>query len=237
MTFNTDKNIKAGKQGPAFFNGPDFSIEKDLLYQGTRLIAGVDEAGRGSLAGPIAVGLVIYDDEFINNPAQEILESVRDSKKMTPLQREKTSVLIQKYAVYSNVSLVPPKIIDKNNINFATKLALIKLLEGIVHIRPDLRLDMVILDGIFDFQVSVPCISIKKGDNRSISIASAGILAKVTRDRIMERFDRIYPNYGFRKNKGYGTEKHREVLEKEGYCPIHRKSYEPVRSIILKERG
>lgn len=236
MTDKTDKNKKAGNKNPAFFNGPDFNIEKDLFSKGS-LIAGVDEAGRGCLAGPLAVGLVMYTEDFIQNPSREILQSVRDSKKMTPLQREKASGIIKRHALYAQVFMVSPHIIDKININCATELALIRLIEGISFNRPELRPDMVILDGVFSFRVPVPCISIKKGDNRSISIASAGILAKVTRDGIMDRFDSIYPQYGFIKNKGYGTAYHRTVIEKEGYCPIHRKSYEPVRSMIIKESG
>lgn len=214
----------------AFFDSPSFDIEKEFVKSGHRLIAGVDEAGRGCLAGPLALGLVIYHESMFKRNHEDIMNIVNDSKKMTPRQRQRAFALIKSTCLFADVIMVSHQTVDTLNINRATEFALNKLLRGIP-VKPDI----VLLDGNFSFSVPVPCVSVKKGDARSLSIASASVLAKVTRDGIMETFDGIYPGFGFARNKGYGTLQHREAIKKMGYCTIHRKSYEPVKSICMEE--
>ena len=213
----------------AFFDRPTFHMERELITGGRRLIAGVDEAGRGSLAGPLALGLVIYHESTISGGHEEIAHHINDSKKMTPRQREKACALIKNESFFSDVIMVSHKIIDTLNVNRATEYALNMLLS-----RMTVKPDLVLLDGTFTFSVPVPCFPVKKGDTCSLSIASAAVLAKVTRDAVMETFDGMYPGFGFARNKGYGTLQHREAIKTRGYCAIHRRSYEPVKSICME---
>jgi ribonuclease HII len=216
---------------PAFFIAPNFRIEKGLLRDGHRLIAGVDEAGRGALAGPLCVGLVIYDASFI--AAHEgSLPGIDDSKKLTHRKRLAGLDLIREHALLATSILVPHPVIDRLNINGATKFALSRLLEGIP-VEPDI----VIMDGNFSFDLPVPVRSIPKGDAQSIAIASASIVAKVRRDGVMDRFDPLYPEYHFMKNKGYGTALHMRAIAECGITPIHRMTYEPVKSIAQGSDG
>ncbi len=208
-------------------NQTSFEIENDLLAEGYKVIAGVDEAGRGALAGPLAVGLVIYRESFISNPSQEILKNIRDSKKLSPSKRIEALELIKEHSEYAAHTFISHRIIDRLNINLATEFAIKKLLKKIP-VRPDL----LILDGNFSFNLGIPHISIIKGDSKSTSIASASIMAKVKRDKLIEKFDLIYPGYLFKKNKGYGTVEHRKAIQETGPSPIHRKTYEPLRSLL-----
>lgn len=207
-----------------------FEIEKKLLAEGYKIIAGIDEAGRGALAGPLAVGLVIYDKSFIQNPTEEILLRIRDSKELSPQKRNKALKLIVKESIYVKTALIPYQIIDRLNINRATEYAVKLLLE-----KASPRPDVIIMDGNFKFNVGIPFIPIIKGDSKSISIASGSIAAKVKRDSIMDKYELIYPGYSFIKNKGYGTSAHREAITKLGPCQIHRKTYEPVKSMVKYE--
>lgn len=216
---------KAGEES-AFSHGPTFSIEKVLLEDGFSLIAGVDEVGRGALAGPLCVGMVIYGASLIRSAGGSI-PGINDSKKLSPRQRAAGLEIIEALALCTSSILVSHRTVDRLNINGATEFALNRLMSGI-SIRPD----VILLDGNFSFHSAVPVRSILKGDAKSISIASASIVAKVHRDTIMERFDGIYPGYSFRSNKGYGTARHLEALAGLGLSPIHRRSYEPARSII-----
>jgi ribonuclease HII len=204
-----------------------FEIEKKLLADGYKIIAGIDEAGRGSLAGPLAVGLVIFDKSFIENPTKEILSYVRDSKELSPLKRNKALTFIERESVCTRTALIPHYVIDRININRATEYA-VKLLLGTVSPRPDI----IIMDGNFKFDLGIPYLPVVKGDSKSISIASGSIAAKVKRDGIMDKYELIYPGYFFKKNKGYGTVGHREAIARLGPCLIHRKTYEPVKSMI-----
>ncbi len=207
---------------------PDFSIEAEYFSKGYRYIAGVDEAGRGSLAGPLSIGLVIYDSSLFFNPPEDISFLINDSKKLSHKKRTEALTHINSYALEKCYTFIPHPVIDKYNINIATMIGIEKLL-NMASISPDL----IIMDGNFKFQLDIPFISILKGDNLSLSIASASIVAKVNRDAIMDRLDLKFPNYGFSSNKGYGTKKHIESIEKWGISPVHRMTYEPVKSIFL----
>ena len=224
QSFINDKNAD---NISAFLLSPSFEIENNLIKEGYKIIAGIDEAGRGSLAGPLAVGLTIYSSKFINNPSTEILNCINDSKKLNSKKRELALELINKYSMNSYVSYASHKIIDKININRATEYSILKLLDKI----PE-KPDILILDGNFSFNLGVPVISVKSGDSKSISIASASIVAKVKRDQIMEKLNCIYPEYGFKYNKGYGTKHHIEKIKNTGISFIHRKSYEPARTLL-----
>jgi len=219
---------KAGDES-AFLHYPTFAIEKKLLEEGISLIAGVDEVGRGALAGPLCLGIVIYQASLIASTEGPI-PGINDSKKLTPRKRKSSLELIRATALHASSVLVSHRTVDRLNINGATEFALNRLI-GSIPIKPDI----IILDGNFSFQAPVPIRSILKGDAQSISIASASIVAKVRRDTIMERFDEMYPGYHFDSNKGYGTGKHLEALAARGLSPIHRRSYEPARSMVTPE--
>jgi ribonuclease HII len=210
---------------------PDFLIEKELHAEGYRLIAGIDEAGRGALAGPLSLGMVIYNPSIYADTPDDIQNYITDSKKLTPKKRMDALSLIKNYSfLYSSV-FVPHTVIDSTNINKATEIGIHKLLAK-SHIKPD----VIIMDGNFRFKFDIPFISVIKGDNRSITIASASITAKVYRDIIMEKMDNKYPGYGFSCNKGYGTRNHMESLMDKGISEVHRKSYEPVKSMIKGQK-
>jgi ribonuclease HII len=208
-------------------NGPSFEIEAGLFAQGYRFIAGVDEAGRGALAGPLAVALTIYDASLYDIPLDDELVHINDSKKISPKRRQILREIIQKRAlavVYHEISVHD---IDRYNINGATYKGVQKLIEN-CPVKPD----CIIMDGNFSFDFAIPFIPVIKGDNLSISIASASIEAKVVRDRTMDELEKNCSGYGFSIHKGYGTQFHRDAIEKKGPTEIHRKSYEPVKSIL-----
>ena len=173
-------------------------------------IAGVDEAGRGPLAGPVVAACCIL-------PLDCMIDGINDSKKLSEPKREKLYCEITASAVFK-VSVIPQEVIDEINILRATKRAMAECIEN-MPVKPEL----VLIDAV-DVKVSVPIKSIIKGDAQSYNIAAASIIAKVTRDRLMRDYDNLYPQYGFAKNKGYGTKEHIEALKKCGPCPLHRKS-------------
>lgn len=182
-------------------------------YQMCTYICGIDEAGRGPLAGPVAAGAVILPREC------EILY-LNDSKKLSEKRREELFLEIKEKAISYAVGLSNAQRIDEINILQATYEAMHKAISQL-SVVPDVLLnDAVIIPGI-----SIPQVKIIKGDAKSVSIAAASILAKVTRDHIMMDYDAQYPEYGFAKHKGYGTEAHIEALKKHGPCPIHRKTF------------
>lgn len=174
-------------------------------------IAGVDEAGRGPLAGPVVAACCIL-------PLDCMIEGINDSKKLSEAKREKLYCEITASAVFK-VSVIPQEVIDEINILRATKRAMAECIEN-MPVKPEL----VLIDAV-DVKVSVPIKSIIKGDAQSYNIAAASIIAKVTRDRLMRDYDNLYPQYGFAKNKGYGTKEHIKALKKFGPCPLHRKSF------------
>ncbi len=191
-----------------------FDYENKYLAQGCKLIAGIDEAGRGPLAGPVAVAIVIMPLD-----KDSIIEGVNDSKKLSEKKRELLFEQIKERALAYHVELVDEATIDAINILNATKLGMLTCLEKI-----NPKPDMTLIDAV-KLSTEYPTESIIKGDALSYVIACASILAKVTRDRLMLELDEKYPEYGFKKHKGYGTKPHIEALKKFGKCPIHRDSF------------
>lgn len=193
--------------------------DRDFLNQGFRSLAGVDEAGRGPLAGPVVASAVIVRDFSFS-------VSVDDSKKMTPRSREAAyEEILEKCSV--GIAVVEHDVIDRINILQASlqamEEAVMKL--GVIP-------DGVLIDGNKTPRLPFRQFPIVDGDAKSFSIACASVVAKVTRDRMMDYYDEIYPNYGFKKHKGYGTAQHVTALKKHGPCRIHRKTFEPVKSLL-----
>ena len=194
------------------------SYERELHQKGNeagpvRFIAGVDEVGRGPLAGPVVTAAVILPEDF-NIPG------VTDSKKLSEKRREELFEVIKENALAWNIGLRDHEVIDEINILNATKEAMKDAVDGL-SIRPD----HVLVDALTIPGVDIPQTGIIKGDANSVSIAAASILAKVTRDRMMVEYHHLYPDYAFDRNKGYGTKAHYEGLDRAGACPIHRKSF------------
>jgi len=192
-----DYEIKAGKKG-------------------YRLIAGVDEAGRGPLAGPVVAAAVVL-------PADAILQGLDDSKKLSPTRREELFPKIQTQAVVYGVAVVNPEVIDKINILQAALLAMQQAVEQLQPVP-----DLLLIDGNQKTASSIEQWAIVKGDSKSLSIAAASVLAKVTRDHIMQDYHHLYPQYEFARHKGYGTKLHRDLIAEHGPCPIHRSTFKGV---------
>jgi ribonuclease HII len=205
---------------------PNLDEEDKLKSQGYELIAGIDEVGRGALAGPVVAGAVI-----LPHPVKlSWLGLVRDSKELNSKKRESLFDLISKEAVAVGIGIVPPQVIDSINILKATKLAMMQAVEKLPKQPSFLIIDRVTLS-----QCPIPQRGITRGDKLCLSIACASIVAKVTRDRIMKEFDIMYPGYGFAQHKGYGTGSHLSCLRKLGPSPIHRLYFAPVRNIITSQ--
>ena len=188
-------------------------IENGLYSKGFKLIAGVDEAGRGPLAGPVCAAAVIL-------PQGARIEGVNDSKKLTEKKREALFDIICNTAVAYAIEFVSPTVIDEINIRQATSLAMHNAVQNL-----DRKTDYIIIDGNDGIPFDTPYEYIIKGDARSQTIAAASILAKVSRDRLMRELDREYPEYGFAKHKGYGTKAHMEAIQKYGVSEVHRKTF------------
>jgi len=202
---------------------PNFDQEDKLKLQGYELIAGIDEAGRGALAGPVVAGAVILPHP-VSLPWFKL---VRDSKEISPKKREFLFNLISKEAVAVGTGVVLPQVIDAINIFKATQLAMKQAIEKLPKQPQFLLIDRLTLP-----QCPIPQLGITRGDKSCLSIACASIVAKVTRDHIMEELDRVYPGYGLAKHKGYGTKEHISCLQQLGHSPIHRLSFAPVRTVI-----
>ena len=191
------------------------NYEKDLYGNGINFIAGIDEVGRGPLVGPVVAAAVILPEGFYN-------KDINDSKKLSEKKRNELYEVIKNNAISIGIGIVSNKRIDEINIYEATKEAM-KLAIDNLSVKPEyLLIDAMKLD------VDIPSISIIKGDAKSESIAAASIIAKVTRDKMMYELDKIYPMYDFANNKGYGTKKHIEAIQKYGIISEHRKSFKPV---------
>ena len=189
-------------------------IEKDLYVKGFENICGIDEAGRGPLAGPVVVAGVIM-------PEDSMIEFVNDSKKVTEKRREKLYDLIKEEAISYSIAVIDQDVIDDVNILNATKKGVTEVVDGL-----DIKPDLILVDALTHINTrGIPYEPLVKGDSRCYNIAAASILAKVTRDRIMRQWDEIYPQYGFLSNKGYGTAKHIAAIKEYGLCPIHRISF------------
>ncbi len=189
-------------------------IEKELYEKGFKNICGIDEAGRGPLAGPVVVAGVIM-------PENSMIEGVNDSKKVSEKKREKLYDLILEEAISYSVAIIGQEEIDEINILNATKKGVTEVVEGL-KIKPDL----ILVDALEHINTKgIPYEPIIKGDAKCYNIAAASIIAKVTRDRIMREWDEIYPQYGFISHKGYGTAKHMAAIREYGLTPIHRKTF------------
>ena len=190
-----------------------FDYENKYKSLGYKLIAGMDEAGRGPLAGPVACAAVIM-------PLDSIIEGVNDSKKLTEKKREELFDKIIEKAIAFKVVFVDNQTIDEINILEATKQGMEECINGL-YVKPD----YVLVDAVRGLKIDVPYLPIIHGDALSYNIACASILAKVSRDRLMVELDKDYPEYNFKKHKGYGTKEHIENLKKFGKCPIHRNTF------------
>jgi len=189
------------------------TLEKNAYQEGYQWVAGIDEAGRGPLAGPVVAAAVILPPNYFNS-------EIKDSKKLKPAQRESLFEIIQHEAVAIGIGITEAEMIDQLNILNAT---LQTMKEAVLEL-PSLP-DLLLIDGNHKIPMITPQKTIIKGDALSISIAAASIIAKVTRDRIMEMYHRQYPQYNFHRNKGYGTKEHITAIKKFGVCKIHRKSF------------
>ena len=189
------------------------AYEMEAYNAGARLVAGTDEAGRGPLAGPVVAACVIL-------PREVFIPGLNDSKKCTPRQRDRLYDEIVDKAVALGIGISDEKCIDEINILNATKKAMVTAFNELKPVP-----DLLLIDAVRLEMLDVPQKPIIKGDSLSISIAAASILAKVTRDRLIDEMDAVYPQYGFVRHKGYGTEEHINAIKKYGICPIHRISF------------
>lgn len=203
---------------------PPDSVPSDMLIyermarrSGYLTIAGIDEAGRGPLAGPVVAAAVIF-------PADTELPGVTDSKRLSAGRREELLALIQENAISIGVGEADAAVIDRHNILQATLMAMADAVARLTS--PP---DYLLIDGITPLPVGVPQRTIKKGDSLSLSIAAASIVAKVTRDRLLDAYEEMYPGYGFARHKGYGSTAHLEAIAKLGPTPIHRRTFRGVR--------
>lgn len=198
-------------------------FEELALRQGYRSVAGIDEAGRGALAGPVVAAAVVF-------PRDADIPGIDDSKKLSPAKREELFGLILETAIAVGIGSGDHLLIDRVNILQAT---LIAMKEAVLQISP--QPDFLLIDGISKVPITIHQRTIKKGDSASLSIAAASIIAKVTRDRLMVDFDRQYPGYGFAEHKGYGCAAHMEAIARLSPCTIHRKTFRGVKEHVQRE--
>ncbi len=191
--------------------------EKELNSNNITIIAGIDEVGRGPLVGPVVSSCVVLPKDYF-------LEGLTDSKKLSKKKREMFFDIIMKDALAVGIGVVDEDVIDEINIYEATKIAMKKAFE---EANKKVKIEHVLIDAM-KLDLGVPTTSIIKGDLKSITISAASVIAKVTRDRMMDELDEKYPMYGFKDNAGYGTKKHIEAIEKYGIIKEHRKTFKPV---------
>ncbi len=207
---------------------PDTKLEEKLWKKGFKYVVGIDEAGRGPLAGPVSAGAVVL------SPSSEIHPFVRDSKKMTEKKREEVIEYIKSNCLAWGVAMIDSQVIDEVGIQDAVKMAMESALKQVESMLGS-RASYLIVDG-----TNVATISgyhmekIKAGDLKHYSISAASILAKVTRDRYMKDISKEFPDYSFEKHVGYGTKLHMDLLKKYGPCSLHRRSFKPVKELLTK---
>ena len=218
------RNVKSRPRAISNRTVLSFDEEKALALKGYRYIAGIDEVGRGALAGPVAAAAVILPFD-INAPW---LKLVRDSKQLSPIRREYLFNHIQERAISVGIGMAERETIDEQGIVKATRLAMKIAVEQLVPPADTLLIDYMTLP-----EVSLPQKGIKRGDSLCLSIACASIIAKVARDRLMIKLDEKYPGYDFSRHKGYGTGKHLDCLHRLGPSSIHRRSFSPVKELIM----
>ena len=193
---------------------PDFSCENQARINGYRMICGVDEAGRGPLAGPVCAAAVILPEDCV-------IDGLNDSKKISEKKREILFEIIKEKAISYSIAFGSVEEIEEYNILEATYIAMNRSINGL-----NVNADFALIDGNrVPKGISIPCETVVKGDSKSCSIAAASILAKVTRDRLMLEYDKKYPEYFFAQHKGYGTKAHYEAIKQHGVCDIHRLSF------------
>ncbi len=197
--------------------------ENNLYKEGVTLIAGVDEVGRGPLIGPVVACACILPVNFYH-------KDIKDSKKLSEKKREEMYKIIKENAISIGLGIVSEKVIDEVNIYEATKIAMKEAIKNL-NITPE----HVLIDAM-KLELNIPSTSIIKGDAKSESIAAASIIAKVTRDHMLDEMDKEYPMYDLKNNKGYGTKKHLEALQTYGPCKYHRVSYSPVRNALNEKK-
>jgi ribonuclease HII len=202
---------------------PDLSFERALWKAGLSAVGGIDEAGRGCLAGPVTAAVVILPR---NDDIEKILEGTQDSKQLSPDQRESLRIIVESSASAWSIGWSSQDEIDQLGILPSTRLAMWRAVDGL-----SLPADHLLVDYLELPDISLPQTRLVKGDARSLSIAAASILAKTHRDAWMIENDQRYPGYGFARNKGYGTVQHREAILHLGPCPLHRKSFAPLRNL------
>ena len=205
-------------------NIDNYEYERKLRKEGIKLIAGVDEVGRGPLVGPVVAACVILPEKFN-------LEGLTDSKKLTEKKRDFFFQEIKKQAISIGIGIKDEDVIDEVNIYEATKLAMKEAID-----KCDVKPEHILIDAM-PLELDIPTTSIIKGDLKSITISAASVIAKVTRDRMMYELDEKYPMYEFKKNKGYPTKVHMEAIKEYGIIKQHRKTFGPVRDYILENGG
>ena len=200
-----------------------YKYENELYDKGINYIGGVDEVGRGPLIGPVVTACVVLPKGFI-------LEGLNDSKQLSEKKRNEFYKYIKEHALACEVGIIGPEIIDEVNIYEATKIAMKEAIKNL-NITPE----HVLIDAM-KLELNIPSTSIIKGDAKSESIAAASIIAKVTRDHMLDEMDKEYPMYDLKNNKGYGTKKHLEALQTYGPCKYHRVTYSPVRNALNEKK-
>lgn len=213
MTLKEERELKKAAKLEAEKQRIEAMREYEEMYDTFSYICGIDEAGRGPLAGPVVAGAVIL-------PKNSRILYINDSKKLSEKKREELFEVIKKEAVSYSTGIVSPERIDEINILQATYEAMRMAIAGL-NVKPDILLN----DAVTIPDIDIEQIPIIKGDAKSISIGAASIIAKVTRDHIMYEYDKQYPEYGFAKHKGYGTAQHTKAISEYGACPIHRKTF------------
>ena len=205
------------------------AYERDLWRDGNTRVAGVDEAGRGLLAGAVVAAAVVFPSDWLESGVDRSLHGLNDSKQLTLAQREKLfDVIINHPDLECGITSVSAEMIDQINILQATHRAMNFALAQL-----DPEPDHVLVDGRPVKSMVFPQTALVKGDSKSYSIAAASVLAKVTRDRAMLEYDQLYPGYGFAEHKGYGTPKHLAAISELGPCPTHRKTFAPMRPVEM----
>lgn len=202
-------------------NFDNYKYERELRKNNIKLIAGVDEVGRGPLVGPVVAACVVLPEKFF-------LDGLTDSKKLSEKKREFFFDEIKKQAIGIGIGIISEKIIDEINIYEATKLAMKDAINDCMN---NCKIEHVLIDAM-PLDLDIPTTSIIKGDLKSTTISAASVIAKVTRDRMLDDLDKKYPMYEFKNNKGYPTKKHIEAIEKYGIIAEHRKSYGPVKKYL-----
>lgn len=199
-----------------------YAYEKAAYDKGYKVIAGCDEAGRGPMAGPLTVAACVFEEGFYD-------ERINDSKQLSERKREELFDLIKQTAKAYAVVVIDEKTVDDLNVYEASRQGMINAVKQL-----GIEVDYILTDAM-PLRNEMAHEAIIKGDSKSISIAAASILAKVTRDRIMKKYDEKYPQYNFKKHKGYPTKEHKELLKKYGPCPIHRRSFGPVKECLQEQ--